>query len=362
MRVFPLVLSLWFAAGAAQAETWRILHWDRFSLIAVDVEHKRTTGLSNPALPVLEVNLYPTSDKPEARIGEEEIDCADQRVRQRTGQMYFGAGQVTGLNPEIQPWRDPGEEKDRMLVRALCQPDGLKNAPSVAAADIHEAMAAHLAASRAPKSLAPGWTGAWAAFAGGGAPDAIPSIELAVQAQHPLVVAAISDEGSVILLSTAIEKVGELRYRFHEAQVGAQERGDIAAMWALREADCGLRRTRTIAWAGFDAQAKKKFGHDTNSIGTPFETPRPNSSDEIVMHHVCGASRLIAGKPMVEANLGQAIAAYRYFFEGDDASAMRLGDAKAWREAYEQACDACTAEHDEPAGSTAGSWKARSRS
>ncbi|CAN7461774.1 hypothetical protein LJR225_003126 [Phenylobacterium sp. LjRoot225] len=115
-----ILLSLW--AGAAQAETWRILHWDRFSLIAVDTEHRRTTGLSNPALPVLELKLYPSAADAEAQVGEQEVDCADQRVRTRTRQQFFGADQQTGVDTEIQPWRDPGEERDRLLVRALCNP------------------------------------------------------------------------------------------------------------------------------------------------------------------------------------------------------------------------------------------------
>lgn len=361
MRAFFVALSLWLVAGTAHAETWNILHWDRFSLIAIDIEHKRTTGISNPALPVLELRLYPGSDEPEARIGEREIDCADQRVRERTGRMFYGAGQVTAMNNEIQPWRDPGDEKDRVLVRAICQADGLRDAHSIAAADVQEVMAAHLAATQTPDKLTPPWRAAWSAFSAANTPDAIPSIELAVLAPHPLIVSVISDAGSAILLSTDIEKVGEMRYRFHEVHVGAQQRGDIAAMWAMREVDCGLRKTRTLAWAGFDARGGKKFGHDTNNIGTPFETPRPNSSDEVTMRQMCGASRLIAGKPIVEANLAEAIAAYRFFFEGDDSASKQLHDLDGWREAYARACAACVPE-EEPSGSIASSWRAGSRS
>lgn len=349
MRVLPFALLLCLTAGAARAETWRILHWDRFNMVAVDGEHRRTTGLGNPALPVLELTLHPGSDNVEARIGEQEVDCADQRVRSRTDLMYFGANNVTALNTEIQPWRDPGQERDRMLVRALCKPDGLDHAPTVHSADIHEAMAAHLAASRTPKALAstPAWAAAWSAFADANRPGGIPTIELAIQTEQPFVIAAIADDGAAILLSAAIEKAGDLRYRYHELHVGPHARPDVVAVWALREADCGMRRTRTVAWAGFDAEARKKFGYDTNNIGTSFETPRPNSSDEIVMQHVCGATRLIAGKLKVEANLREAIAAYRWFIEGDDAAGKGVRNAARWRDAYVNACPQCMVEGDE---------------
>lgn len=366
MRVVPfaILLSLW--AEAAQAETWRILHWDQFSLIAVDAEHRRTTGLSNPALPVLELTLFPNTTEVMAQVGEEEVDCADQRVRTRTRQQFWGADQQTAVGDEIEPWRDPGQERDRLLVRALCKPDGLDGAPNVTAASIHDARKAHLTAARTPKALTatPAWAAAWNAFAGARGPDAIPSIELAVQAQHPLIVAAIGDDGSAVLLSTHIEKVGDMRYRFHEAHVGAQARGDVAAMWALREADCGQRRLRKLAWAGFDAQMRKKFGYDTNSIGAPFETPTPGTTDEVVVQYVCGASRLIAGKPAVMSDLAGAIAAYRWVFESDDAAAKGLSDAKGWRDAYAQACALFCASADddeEPAGSTVSSATRDSR-
>lgn len=358
---FAIFLSLW--AGAAQAETWRILHWDRFSLIAVDAEHRRTTGLSNPALPVLELRLYSSAADVEAQVSEEEIDCADQRVRTRTRQQFFGADNQTAVDKEIQPWRDPGEERDRLLVRTICDPHGLDAAPTVTATSVREAMKAHLAAVEAPKSLAamPAWSAAWKALAAGRGPDAIPSIEIAVQTDHPLVVAAIDEEGSAILLAVDIEKVGDMRYRFHEAQVGAQLRGDIAATWALREADCGLRRLRNLAWAGFDARMRKKFGYDTNDIGTPFEAPPPGTTDEVVLRDVCGPTRLITSMRAVSSDLAGAITAYRWLIEGDDAAAKGLRDADAWREAYAQACGSDCAP-GEPAASTARSWAKGSHS
>ena len=353
MRVvqFAVLLSLW--AGAAQAETWRILHWDSFSLIAVDAEHRRTTGLSNPALPVLDLRLYPNAGYVTAAVGEEEVDCADQRVRTRTRQQFFEKDQ-TGVNTEIEPWRDPGQERDRLLVRALCTPQGLDSVPSVTAS-LAEARQAHMSAAKAPKSLEaqPAWFAAWKALSGGRGPDAIPSIEIAVRSRHPFVVVAFGDAGSAVLLSTDIEKIGDMRYRFHEARVGPEERGGVTAKWALEEADCGLRRLRRLAWAGFDAEMRKKYGVDTNSIGTPFETPTPGTPDEITLAHVCGASRLIASKRVVMSDLAAAIAAYRWLFEGDDAAAKGLHDAEDWREAYAQACTVYCApsDHEEPVGS-----------
>ncbi|RAK60793.1 hypothetical protein DJ021_13740 [Phenylobacterium hankyongense] len=361
--LFAMLLSLW--AGAARAETWRILHWDRFSLIAVDPEHRRTTGLGNPALPVLQLKLYPTASDVEAQVGEEEVDCAEQRARTRTRQQFFGVDQQTGIDTEIQPWRDPGEERDRLLVRSLCDPHGLDAAPSVTATSLQEARRAHLTAARTPKSLGamPAWSAAWNALAAGRGPDAIPSIELAVQSQHPFVVAAIDDAGSAILLSIDIEKVGDMRYRFHEAQVGAQLRGDVAATWALREADCGQRRLRNLAWAGFDARIRKKFGYDTNDIGTSFETPPAGTTDEVVLRDVCGATRLIAGMRAVTSDLAGAITAYRWLLEGDDAAAKGLRDADSWRAAYAQACGTdCAPRAGEPAGSTVRSWPKGSHS
>lgn len=365
MRALPFVLLLWLAAGAAHAETWRVLHWDRFSMVAVDVENRRTTGLSNTALPVLELTLYPGAVHVTAAIGEQEIDCADQRVRTRTSQMHFGAGQVTGLNDEIQPWRDPGEERDRLLVRAICKPDGLKSAPSVAAPELRDAMKAHLAAATAPKSLdeTPAWADAWRAFTPLHLADAMPSLKLAVQSPQAFVIAAVADDGNLVLLAVGIEKMGEMRYRFHEAHVGPQARGDVAAIWALREADCGLRRARTLAWAGFDADAKTKFAHDTNGIAPPFEDPRPGSSDDIVLGHVCGSPRLIGSKPTVSSTLGQAISAYRWFFEGGAYPPDGLPNAESWRDAYVRACGGiCTEGDEEPTGSTASSWRAGARS
>ena len=360
---FALLLSLW--TGAAKAETWRILHWDRFSLIAVDAEHRRTTGLANPALPVLELRLYPTSDDVEAAVGEQEVDCADQRVRTRTRQQFFGKGQQTGIATEIEPWRDPGEERDRLLVRALCQPHGLDAAPSVMMTSIQDAMRAHLAAAKAPKALAtmPAWSAAWNMLAAGRGPDAILSIELAVQSPHPFVVAAIDDTGSAVLLAVDIEKVGDMRYRFHEAQVGTQLRGDVAAMWALREADCGQRRLRNLAWAGFDTRLRKKFGYDTNDIGTPFETPPAGTTDEAVLRDICGATRLMAGMHAVMSDLAGAITAYRWLLEGDDAAAKALRDANGWREAYAQVCGTnCAAAAGNPDGAAARSWPNASHS
>jgi hypothetical protein len=364
MRVvwFVILLSLW--AGAAQAETWRILHWDRFSLIAVDAEHRRTTGLANPALPVLELRLYPNTTDVEARLGEEEVDCADQRVRTRTRQQFFGVDKQTAVDTEIQPWRDPGDERDRLLVRALCNPHGLDAAPSVKAS-LQEARKAQLIAATTPKLLEamPAWSAAWNAQAGARGPDAIPSIELAVQTPHRFVVAAIDNAGSAILLATDIEKVGDLRYRFHEAQVGTQLPGDVAAMWALREADCGQQRLRKLAWAGFDARMHRKYGYDTNDIGTSFETPAPGTSDDILLHDVCGASRLMAGFRTATSDLAGAITAYRWLVEGDDAAAKGLPDAKDWLEAYAQACAACAPpDHEEPAAPPVRSWPRASHS
>ena len=357
---FAILLSLW--AGAAQAETWRILHWDKFSLMAVDTEHRRTTGLANPALPVLELKLYPTSNDVEAKVGEEEVDCADQRVRIRTRQFFFGKDEQSGVATEIEPWRDPGEESDRQLVRAVCHPHGLDAAPSVTTTSIQEASKAHLAAARTPKSLGamPAWFAAWNALAAARGPDAIPSIELAIQSQHQFVVAAIDDVGSAILLSTNIEKVADMRYRFHEAQVGAQLRGDVVALWALREADCGQRRLRTLAWAGFDARMRKKFAYDTNYFGTEFETPPPDTSDDILLRDVCGPTSLIAGMRAATSNLAGAIAAYSWLIEGDGAAGKGLRDAERWREAYAQVCglDCAPPDHEEPARS----WTRGSRS
>src|SRR4051812_48956577 len=100
MRPLPFILLLCLAAGSARAETWRVLNWDRFSMIAIDPEHRHTTGQNRPAVPVLDLTHYPGSDKVEARVSEQEVDCADQRVRQRSSQMYFD-GRKLGLDDEI---------------------------------------------------------------------------------------------------------------------------------------------------------------------------------------------------------------------------------------------------------------------
>ena len=167
-------------------------------------------------------------------------------------------------------------------------------------------------------------------------------------------------DGSAILLSTNIEKVADMRYRFHEAQVGAQLRGDVVALWALREADCGQRRLRTLAWAGFDARMRKKFAYDTNYFGTEFETPPPDTSDDILLRDVCGPTSLIAGMRAATSNLAGAIAAYSWLIEGDGAAGKGLRDAERWREAYAQVCglDCAPPDHEEPARS----WTRGSRS
>jgi hypothetical protein len=343
-----VLLSLW--AGAAQAETWRILHWDKFGLIAVDAEHRRTTGLSNPALPVLELKLYPGASKVEAELGEQEVNCGAPRVRTRTRQQFLGDLQ-TATDTEIQRWRDPGEERDRLLVWAVCNPRNLDAVPRVTAS-LEEAMRAHLDAATAPKALAatPAWSAAWNRLAPGRGPDALTSIAAAVRVRHPFVVASVTTDGGAILLATDIENIGDMRYRFHAARVGAPQQPDIAAIWVLQEADCSQRRLRYLGWAGFDAELHKKFGEDTNTINTPFQPPAPGTTDVIVLEDVCGASRIIPKMTVVTAHLADAVAASRWILEGDTAAAKGLHDAAGWRAAF-AACGCKPADNSAPGGS-----------
>lgn len=126
---------------------------------------------------------------------------------------------------------------------------------------------------------------------------------------------------------------------------------------ALREVDCARRRLRNLAWAGFDAQLRKTFGYDTNSIGTPFKAPEPGTSDDLVMRRVCGADGRLDEEQAVMSDLAEAIAAHRWFMEGDEAAAEGLSEADAWHEADARACAVFCAPveaADEPVRSTAG--------
>jgi hypothetical protein len=356
MRVVLIAILFSLCAGAAQAEIWRILHWDKFNLIAVDVEHRRTTGLSNPAFPVLELTLYTGRENEgaqlrdvKAQLSEQEVDCDDQRVRTRGQQQVSGAGQPPAATTEIDRWRDPGEERDRLLVWALCNPRNLDTMPSVTAS-IEETKRAQVTAATAPMSLSagpPAWAAAWKMMNPMG-PDGIPTILVDIWARHPFEVVAIDTAGSSILLSTDIQTVGDLRYRFHQVQVGGQLRDGVAAIWVKREADCSRRRLRDLASAGFDAQMQKKFGYDTLDIGTPFQTPQDGTPDAIVLKDVCDANQLIHGNPVVQSDLAGAIAARRWLFDGDDAAAKDVRDPEGWRDAYDQACAVyCCARRDD---------------
>jgi hypothetical protein len=356
---FAILLSLW--AGAAQAETWRILHWDKFNLVAVDVEHRRTTGLSNPAFPVLELTLYAGPENEGAQLSdvkaqtsEQEVDCDDQRVRARSRRQVSGAGQPTAVTTDIEPWRDPGDERDRLLVWAVCNPHNLDTLPSVTAS-IEEARRAHVTAATAPQALSAtaDWSAAWKAMNPMGS-DGIPTLLVEVLGPHPFAVASVARDGGVVLLSTAIQTVGDMRYRFQQAQVGGRLRHDATAILVMQEADCSGRRLRTLAEAGFDARMQKKFGYDTLNIGTPFQTPAEGSPDATVLQDVCGASQLIPNLPVVTSDLAGAIAAHRWLFDGDAAAAKGARDPEGWRDAYVLACAVglCARTDDEaPSGS-----------
>jgi hypothetical protein len=341
MRPLPLLLFLCLTAGSAHAETWRILNWDRFSLIAVDAEHRRTTSQKHPAVPVLDITLYPGADSAEARVSEQEVDCADQRVRERSSQMYFN-GKKLALDDEIQVWRDPGEERDRLLVRAVCRSDGLDDAPAVQAEQVTEAMAAHLAAATAPKSLEamPAWASAWRTFSTRGVPDAVPYIEEASRQEQHFWVSAIGEDGGVFLLADAFRKVAERRYRFHTAYLGPHAEPTTAAVWSLREADCGQKSLRMLAWVGFDAEGKKTFGYDVNTVGVPFELAQPGTVDADLLRDVCATAQARNRKASVNADLRGAIAAYQFYFYGRGRRPDEPGHDAGWRAAYLAACSA----------------------
>jgi hypothetical protein len=350
MRVVPFAILLSLCAGAAQAETWRVLHWDRFGLIAVDAQHGRTTGSSDPALPVLELKLYPGAPRVEANIREEEFDCAGRRLRTRTWSQYFGDIQTAAVK-EIEPWRGLGEDSDRLVARAVCDPHGLDKVPSVTAS-LQEVVRAHLNAARTPKALAatPVWSAAWSALAPGRGPDALRSIANAVRNPHPFVVASITTDRRAVLLATDFEKIGDDRYRFQVARVGPYPKVDGVAVWLLQEADCSGLRLRTLAWTSFDAQARKKSGEDTNTIGTAFEPPTPDTTEVTVLKDVCGASRIIPKMRVVTSDLAGAIAAHRWILQGDATAAKGLRDAAGWRAAY-AACGCAPANDRRPTGS-----------
>jgi hypothetical protein len=204
----------------------------------------------------------------------------------------------------------------------------------------------------------PAWSATWKAMNPMG-PDGIPTILVEVLAPHPFVVASVDKDGGAVLLSTAIQTVGDMRYRFHEARVGSRLRDDAAAIWVMQEADCSGRRLRNLAQAGFDVRMQKKFGYDTLNIGTPFQTPAEGSPDAIVLQDVCGASQLIPKLPVVQSDLAGAIAAHRWLFDGDAAAAKAARDPEGWRDAYVEACldDRCARADDAaPSGSPDPSW------
>jgi hypothetical protein len=358
MRLLLLAVAFSLWTCGVRAETWRVLHWDKFNFIAVDVDQRRTTGLSNPAFPFLELTLYTGLENTgaqlsdvKAKLTEQEVDCEDQRVRTRSRESVAGSGPEGAATTEIERWRDPGEERDRLLVWAVCNPSNIQTLPMVTAS-VEEARQAQLTAATDPKVLAaaPAWSGAWNTMVRATGPDGIATILVQTLAQHPFVVAAIDDGGASVLLSTDIQTVGDMRYRFHQARVGGPPRDGAAAIWLMQEADCSGRRLRNLAWAGFDDQMHKKFGYDTTYIGTPFQTPAPGTPDAIMLQDVCAASQVIPGLPVVQSDLLGAIAARRWLFEGDEAAKKTARDPEAWHDAYEQACAIF---HCAPAGARA---------
>ena len=336
MRTLPFVLFACLAATSARAETWRVLSWDKFSLVAVDAEHRHMTGQKHPALPVLELTLHPTSDKVEARLSEEEVDCADQRVRQRRYQMFYN-GKPLGVQDEIQVWRDPGEEKDRLLVRAACKPETLADAPAVTADQVYDAMAAHLAAARAPQTLQGQWETAWRAARVSSGPDAIPYVEQMSRQPLDFVVSTITEDGGIILLDRAVQKVAEQRYRFNAAYIGPNGEPKASAIWKWMEADCRIYGVRTLARVGFDARGHTAFAYDTNVLGVPFEPAQAGSVDVRMLHDVCAPAAQRNRKIAISADLQSAIAAYQFYFYGR--GTRPVGGDTGWRQAYQQACD-----------------------